>query len=281
MPQLIYSKTVDKSLLCDGFSIKSCYVAALSDVVGRIEVGDTRPLKLLLNGKVYEQGIKLINQRFDRVKFRGHTDVVQVRYSANGEFSKALRAAYADVWSYVEAELSLQKIARQQGEKRRNIKLPADLQYQIAFYATDLPDVWTVETFGAEDTRELKSSLLELPEIDYEQYDPTAAIHVSQRGAKLRILDKRIGDNLKRLYNHRCQVCGMDSWRMYGERSIIEAHHIRPFTQSLNNNYDNIMIMCPNHHRIIHANNGEYKARTHSIHYPNGYVESLKLNLHL
>ena len=34
--------------------------------------------------------------------------------------------------------------------------------------------------------------------------------------------------------------------------NIVESHHIEPFVESLNNNPENQVIICPNHHRIIH-----------------------------
>ena len=46
-------------------------------------------------------------------------------------------------------------------------------------------------------------------------------------------------------------------------------------------NFDNIMILCPNHHRIVHACHGEYHRRRREIWYPNGLHEPLRLNLHL
>lgn len=280
MNRLIYTKTIDKSVLWEGFGIKSCYIEALTDIIGTLDVGQKRTVKFILNGNVYD-GIDVKNQAFDRQKYANHGAIYQVRYKPQSDFAKALRAIYADAWAYIEAEQRAKDLAKKAGVKCGNIKLPQELQFQIAFYATDFSDVWMVETFGAQDTQELKSSLLDLPELDYERFDDTAAIHMSRTPSKLRALDRSIGETLKRLYNHRCQVCGTDLWRSYGENSVIEAHHIIPFTESLNNDYDNILVMCPNHHRIIHANHGEYKRKVQEIWYPNGFHEPLKLNIHL
>lgn len=41
------------------------------------------------------------------------------------------------------------------------------------------------------------------------------------------------------------------------------------------------MILCPNHHRIIHAYNPTFKLKNKEFLYPNGYKEGLLLNLHL
>ena len=44
---------------------------------------------------------------------------------------------------------------------------------------------------------------------------------------------------------------------------------------------DNLLIVCPNHHRIIHAANPTFDRQQKIYIYPNGYAEGLKLNLHL
>lgn len=156
-----------------------------------------------------------------------------------------------------------------------------ELQQKIAFFTTDIPDVWLVETYNAEDNIELLNSLLEPNELYYEQNDFNSRIESTYKLVKLRVLDKKIGDNLKKLYKYRCQVCGESIGATYGVDSIVDAHHIEPFTVSLNNNFDNIMILCPNHHRIIHACHGEFHSNRHEIWYPNGLHERLQLNLHL
>lgn len=41
------------------------------------------------------------------------------------------------------------------------------------------------------------------------------------------------------------------------------------------------MIVCPNHHAIIHDLNPIFDFVQKQFHYPNGYVEGLAINLHL
>lgn len=278
--ELIYSKTVDKSVLWDGFSIQSCLLHPFTEVAGRLAIGEKKEIRLMLGNKIYE-GIALKNQAFNREKYPTHKEMYQVRYSPKSEFPTALRVIYSDLWKYIEQEMEFKRLAKLRGEKTPNIKLPENLQFKIAFYTTSSPDVWMVETYTATDNDQLKESVKSYEEISYEQTDEDATIREDLRKVKLRILDRKIGNNLKRLYNHTCQVCGQRVWEHYGETPVIEAHHILPFTQSLNNNYDNIMIMCPTHHRIIHACHGEFKRSHSEIHYPNGLRERLSLNLHL
>ena len=62
---------------------------------------------------------------------------------------------------------------------------------------------------------------------------------------------------------------------------VVEAHHIEPFTQSLNNDASNIIILSPNYHRIVHKTNAEFDFKTLSYKFPNGLVEKVKVNKHL
>lgn len=97
---------------------------------------------------------------------------------------------------------------------------------------------------------------------------------------KERILNRQIITSLKQLYRNRCQICGRTTMDKYGV-SIVEAHHIDPFSTSLNNDAINIMILCPNHHRLVHAAKATFDVETLTLHYANGYVEALNLNYHL
>ena len=67
---------------------------------------------------------------------------------------------------------------------------------------------------------------------NYDIIDESATIFASERIVKIRKLNKKIGDNLKLLYNYRCQICGRQIGEEYGSH-IVEAHHIDYFVQSL------------------------------------------------
>lgn len=278
--QLIYSRSIDKSLLWDGFSIQSCFLDIVTEITGTLNIGERKNIKFMLDGKIYE-GIVLKNQPFSRQNYPNHKEIYQVRYSPSSEFSKALRTIYSDVWDYITTARELQKEAVAKGERRKYIRIPDELQRKIAFYTTELPDVWQVETFNATDRAELADSLQQQNELAYEQYDFNSRIENAFKPVKLRVLDRNIGNNLKILYRYRCQVCGESIGIDYGKNLIADAHHIEPFTTSQNNDFDNIMILCPNHHRIIHACHGEFHRNHHEIWYPNGLHEKLQLNLHL
>lgn len=278
--QLIYSRSIDKSLLWDGFSIQSCLLNVVTEITGTLDIGERKNIKFLLNGTIYD-GIVLKNLPFNRSNYPNHKEIYQVRYSPSSDISNALRSIYFDVWNYISKAWVIQKEALATGEPRKNIKIPHELQRKIAFFTTDIPDVWLVETYNAVDNNELIDSLHDSTEFNYEQNDFNSKITYSDKLVKLRVLDRKIGENLKKLYNYRCQVCGEAIGSAYGKDTIVDAHHIDPFTVSQNSNFDNIMILCPNHHRITHACNGVFHRKRHEIWYPNGLHEKLRLNFHL
>jgi hypothetical protein len=95
-----------------------------------------------------------------------------------------------------------------------------------------------------------------------------------------RIFDDRIQTSLKKLYQYRCQICGATATVMYGV-DVSEAHHIDYFTKSANNNPSNIVVLCPDHHRIVHKAKAIFNHELHQFEYDNAKVDQLMFNLHL
>ena len=81
--------------------------------------------------------------------------------------------------------------------------------------------------------------------------DPSAGIRIVTQTGRVRVYNRSIITQLKHLYRGCCQICGNNPIAEFGE-DICEAHHIEPFAESHNNNPQNIIIVCPNHHRLIH-----------------------------
>ena len=117
-------------------------------------------------------------------------------------------------------------------------------------------------------------------EIDYENVDEGAGIQQNLLLVKLRKLNRKIGENLKLLYGYRCQLCGQLIGEEFGSH-IAEAHHIDYFVKSLNNDASNQLIVCPNHHSIIHDTNPTFDRRSKLYRYSNGKEQPLVLNRHL
>lgn len=116
--------------------------------------------------------------------------------------------------------------------------------------------------------------------INYNLIDPNAAIAAMNQIVKIRKLNRAIGENLKLLYDYRCQICGENFGSKYGA-NITESHHIDPFVKSLNNNAENQIIVCPNHHRIIHRANPIFDRKKLVFIYDIGLKEQIVLNQHL
>jgi 5-methylcytosine-specific restriction protein A len=178
------------------------------------------------------------------------------------------------------------KKARAASEKRKIfVRVPENLKEFFVLYATSQPDVFTLETITAYELKESKSILSGLAEEEFEGYgdiirrDETASIIIKPQLAKVRKLDRSIGEDLKALYKYRCQICGTDFGKPYNER-IVQVHHIRDFVLSMNNDYDNLIIICPNHHSVVHKARPRFDVESLILSYPNGFKERLTLNHH-
>ncbi len=89
-----------------------------------------------------------------------------------------------------------------------------------------------------------------------------------------------LAESLKSYYEHRCQVCGNDFLPTYGT-SFAESHHIQYLQHGGPDISGNVIVLCPNHHRIVHATNAEFNRPTLEYQYPNGLRERLLLPDHL
>ena len=110
--------------------------------------------------------------------------------------------------------------------------------------------------------------------------DPSATIRIKVGNNKVRIYKTSIIKQLKKIYDGKCQLCGCRPFNSVDE-DICEAHHIEFFSASKNNDSANIIILCPNHHRLIHKLNPNYDADQQVFIYPDGRTEDIKINYHL
>lgn len=91
--------------------------------------------------------------------------------------------------------------------------------------------------------------------------------------------DPLLSESLKSVYDHRCQICGMNFQFKYDE-PFAETHHIRPLSENGLDMGENIIVTCPNHHRIIHKTNPTFDRSKLLYRYPNGLEERLILTDH-
>ena len=283
MMELIYIKDVDKSMLYDGFTISYALLEQLLSKVGELQVGEVRQLTILYEGQIYTN-VQLRNVDFNRQKYPTHGVIYQVRYSKNNPFAQSLRATFHELSDYITQQF---EIKAKTGDRKR-IVIPEELRCSVAFYETATKNVWEAVPIFSSDYAAAREILKEYAtnEVNYEEMllrDEDANLVLEQHMVKIRKLDRNVCNNLKRIYEYRCQLCGelITAHYTYGDEKVIDAHHIVPFTQSCNNNFSNIMILCPNHHRIVHACHPEFNAKKKEFVFPNGYHEKLCLNKHL
>ena len=238
-------KVIDNSMLERGFAIpvsaQEIFSLHLSD--GRLHHGEKRTVKIFLNGEPFE--VKLSSSNFNREKNPKHSEQWQILYAKNSPFAKKIREIFSA------------------GKKF------------FTLYSTDLKDIFFLESEIACDELTLEN-LLELPTLT----DPQAILLEKFGLIKYRRLNRENGEELKKNYNYRCQICGQRVGEFYGV-DLVECHHINYFSESLDNDKKNLLVVCPNHHRIIHAANPTFDRARKLYLYPNGREELLQLNEHL
>lgn len=110
--------------------------------------------------------------------------------------------------------------------------------------------------------------------------DSTARIIVKTQRGNHRIYNQALINQLKRLYRGNCQLCGFNPVSDF-HVNICEAHHICYFSKSQNNNASNLIIVCPNHHKLIHKLNPVYNVDTHCFQFESGEIMNISFDLHL
>lgn len=171
---------------------------------------------------------------------------------------------------------------RPKGSNKR-INIADKYDTQIIVYGTSEPGLFVWEPVFEDVIKQSKEEIAQMTE-EYESFverqDPTAKVVRKSIMQNVRELDRSIGESLKMTYGYRCQMTGEYVGEQHGV-SCVEAHHILPFVESLDNSTDNLMVLSPNYHRIIHKAKPHFNRKTLSFEYPNGLIEKVKLNLHL
>ena len=275
----LYQKLIDRSTLRQGFQIPVEFHHLLKVMPGGMpKHGEARSVKLLIDGVGYDAQLK--NQGFDRTKFDGHAEVIQIRYNERSALVKRLREIFYSTWNYVESIKNLPENIN----RKFTIRIPDEQQEFLALSTTDLPNVFVADCITTAVKAEVKTDVSTMSELDFETFEPredkNAGIKQVTRLQKIRHLDRSIGDSLKLLYDYRCQMTGEKVGEPYGAL-VVEAHHIIPFTESMNNNTSNIIIISPSYHRIIHKAKPVFDRSTLSFHFSNGLVEKIMVDKHL
>lgn len=275
----VYKREVNKSLLYEGFTIDRKYIEFFTSRIGELKRGEKKQIFIIFNDKSYSATINNLNYKDKNVN-----DTYQVRYTPNGEFAKALQIVFENTYQYIQKEY---EIVKKIGEKKRfSTNIPNEYKEYIAIYSTDITDTFLCESILAGELLELRDNINNISEMNFETelncdlHDETAGIEVKSSMRKIRKYNRSICNALKKHYNYRCQICGKAIGEEY-DAHIAEVHHIDYFVKSLNNDISNLLVVCPNHHSIIHNRNPKFDRKECIYIYPNGYKEGLVLNNHL
>ena len=274
----VYKKEIDWSTLMEGFTLPlDNQVIFLRNMENFLQRGQSKIIHFFMNGKTYDAKIVNMNNSVEKRK----KDAYQIRYSRNGELSQALQQYFFKSMSYI-------KMIRENRDPkdRSYIKMPDGLKEYLAIYTTEYEDTFLLEPIAQDDFQVMKKAIQGMRErtveneIEYEMEDKSSGIEKKLQIVKIRKLNRKIGENLKLLYGYRCQICGQVIGEKYGSH-IAEAHHIDYFVNSLNNDANNQMIVCPNHHSVIHDANPVFDRRRMVYRFDNGVEERISLNKHL
>ena len=274
----VYKKEIDWSTLMEGFTLPlDNQVIFLRNMENFLQRGQSKIIHFFMNGKTYDAKIVNMNNSVEKRK----KDAYQIRYPRNGELSQALQQYFFKSMSYI-------KMIRENRDPkdRSYIKMPDGLKVYLAIYTTEYEDTFLLEPIAQDDFLVMKKAIQGMRErtveneIEYEMEDKSSGIEKKLQIVKIRKLNRKIGENLKLLYGYRCQICGQVIGEKYGSH-IAEAHHIDYFVNSLNNDANNQMIVCPNHHSVIHDANPVFDRRRMVYRFDNGVEERISLNKHL
>ena len=274
----VYKKEIDWSTLMEGFTLPlDNQVIFLRNMENFLQRGQSKIIHFFMNGKTYDAKIVNMNNSVEKRK----KDAYQIRYPRNGELSQALQQYFFKSMSYI-------KMIRESRDPkdRSYVKMPDGLKEYLAIYTTEYEDTFLLEPIAQDDFQVMKKAIQGMRErtveneIEYEMEDKSSGIEKRLQIVKIRKLNRKIGENLKLLYGYRCQICGQVIGEKYGSH-IAEAHHIDYFVNSLNNDANNQMIVCPNHHSVIHDANPVFDRRRMVYRFDNGVEETIRINKHL
>lgn len=275
MNTFLLKRPVDLSLLTNGFHIPVIFHPLLYSICGEIRHGENLSVKIIIGDDTFE--VKLYNVNFDRKRYVGHPDLLQIRYTPTSPIAKRLQTIFSAEYQFLVNERTIVG-------PRKQIQLPKGDNSHIVFFGTPIKGTFILECNTASDFDEVQKDLKGITEEEFEMFmpieDETASILEKTSVQRVRHLDRSIGETLKRLYGYRCQMTGELIGEKYGI-TCVEAHHIIPFTESLNNDTSNIIILSPSYHRIVHQAKPFFNRKQLTYEFPNGLIEKVKIDKHL
>lgn len=275
MNTFLLKRPVDLSLLTNGFHIPAIFHTLVYSMCGEIRRGDNLAVEILIGDETFSA--KLYNINFDQKRYSGHPDLLQIRYTPTSPIAKRLQAIFRNEYDFLLNERTIVG-------PRKQIHLPKEYNSHVIFYGTPVNGVFVLECNPSNNFADIQKSFQGITEEEFEMLTPiedkTASIKELSRIQRIRHLDRSIGDTLKKLYEYRCQMTGEQIGEKYGI-TCVEAHHIIPFTESLNNDTSNIIILSPSYHRIIHQAKPFFNRKQLAYEFSNGLIEKVILDKHL
>ena len=188
-----HQKLIDQSILRQGFQIPVEFHHLLKPMPSAMpQHGETRNVKVVIDGVAYD--VQLKNQGFDRNKYDGHADVIQIRYSEGSALVKRLREVFCSTWNYVESIKNLPENIK----RKFTIHIPEEHQELLALSTTDLPDVFVADCITTAVKEDVKTEVSTMSELDFETFEPredkSAGFKQVTRLQKVRQIDRSIGD---------------------------------------------------------------------------------------
>lgn len=272
MKSFLYKTDVTWSMLNDGFAIPVLFQDEFfADLGFRLSKGHSETIKVMLAGKYYEA--KLMNLGFNEKKWPEHKEIVQIRYNPNSEISIALRSVFSETYHQM-------KKIKTGLKPKQHLRVPDDIKAELAVFGGIKQGELVFDAIPCKMRNEAREKISLQTEEEFEAgqlikaTDEDAKVVEREAKIKVRVLDREIGEALKRLYKNQCQICKYGFLDRYGV-ALSEAHHIDPFVKSLNNNAENILILCPNHHRVIHKSHPKYDMKRSVYLFNNGLEEKI------
>jgi 5-methylcytosine-specific restriction protein A len=72
--------------------------------------------------------------------------------------------------------------------------------------------------------------------------------------------DRTLAQELRNLYGGKCQICAWGPTSEF-DRTICEAHHVRWLSRGGLDVRSNLVLLCPNHHSVVHQNDAPFDYR--------------------
>lgn len=92
--------------------------------------------------------------------------------------------------------------------------------------------------------------------------------------------NRTLSRQLHQMYRGRCQICGFDPVLVYGVNAC-QSHHLVYLSRGGTDTLQNLALLCPNHHSVIHATDAVFDFRDFSFVFAQNHRERLALNTHL